>query len=240
MRHSSIAGLVVCLLSLASCGYYFVAGPLTPSNVQMEEMTVADDGGVTFTLGRLDVRLRPITDEELNRQFQSASAMGTKSTNPYTFGDTEFADGPSPSRFTVFHLNVKNYAYPKIVIDPGRVEMVADNGRQYWSLDIQQLETFYRTYAIGYRGNEYARFQERLDILRRTMMKSDAIFSGQEKEGYILFPPLHDDVHSVDILIHDATLRFDFRGEPLEQIDISYSFERQVEKRYGGEPVEGA
>ena len=240
MSLAKIAGLVSSFLVLASCGYYYVAGPLTPSPGQMEAMTVADDGGVTFSLGRLDIRMRPLTDDELNRQFPSLSAAGSKSTNPYTFGDTEFADGPSPNRFTVFHVSVKNYAYPKIVIDPGRIEMVASNNRQYWSLNIQQLETYYRTYAIGYRGNEYARYQERLDILRRTMLNADAIFSGQESEGFIVFPPLHDDVTEIEVHIHDATLRFDFRGEPVEQIDITYNYEREVDKKFGGETASGA
>ncbi|MEE2659260.1 MAG: hypothetical protein VX733_12195 [Candidatus Latescibacterota bacterium] len=228
-----LVGLV--LTSAWGCSYHYVAGPLRPTETQGTEMTIADDGGVTFTQGRLEVRLRPVTADELNRQFAAVSATGQKSTNPYTYGDTEFWDGMDHTRFTVFQLSVKNYEHPKVQIDPVRVELLASNSRQYWSLNLQQLDTYYRAYAIGYRGNEYSRYQDRVDLLRRTMFNSDPVFSGQETEGFIVFPALHSDVESVQLIIHDASLRFDFRNEPLEQIDISYAFEREIGKTYWGQ-----
>lgn len=240
IRWASGCMLIALVSGCGGLGYYYIGGPLLPISEQQPDMTVADDRGVTYALGRLEVRLRPVTEDELNRQFASVSGSGQKSTNPYTFGDTEFDDGPSPSRFTVFHLSVKNYAYPKVVVDPARVELVTTNRRQYWSLNLQQLETYHRTYAIGFRGNEYERYQERLDLLRRTMFKSDAIFSGQESEGFVLFPSLHDDVTGVEVIIHDAALRFDFHGEPVESIDIPYAFERTVDKIFGAMPNRGA
>jgi hypothetical protein len=196
-------------------------------------MVVADDGSVTFAQGRFEVKLRPVTDAELNRQFASHSESGPKSTNPFTYGDTEFSESDgSGKRFSVFHISVKNYAYPKVRIDPARTQLRAEIGRQYWTLSPEQLQSYFRIYVTGFRGNEYARHKERIDLLNRTLFRSEDIFSGQEAEGYLVFPALHHDVAKIEVLIHDAVLRFDYRGEPEETIDISYRFERDVGRVY--------
>ena len=86
---------VVCL-SFCSCGYYHYAGPLKPLDEQGVALAVADDGSVTFTQDRFEVRLRYVTDRELNRQFTAYSKAGPKSTNPFTYGDTEFEAAERP------------------------------------------------------------------------------------------------------------------------------------------------
>ena len=221
------------LLFGSGCGYTYYASPLRPADGQEEAVTVADDGSVTYAQGRLEVRLRPLTDEELNRQFASHSRSGPESTNPFTFGDAELGEGgEGQPRFTVFHLNVKNYAFPRVQIDPTQIRLAADNGREYWTLDVRQLENYYRVYVLGYRGNEYDRHQERLDLARGNMFRQEVIFSGQEVEGYIVFPVLHPDVSQVEVTIYDTVLRFDYRNEPVETVDIRYRFERDVGRLY--------
>ena len=230
----------VCLVTVLAmglgaygCGYHHYATPLRPVDEQGAAMTVADDGSVTFTQDRLEVRLTPLTDEQLNRQFASQSNDGPRSTNPYTYGNTEFWEGAKKrSRFTVFRLAVKNYAYPKVKIDPAKIVLRAQNNREYWSLNLQQLDTYYRAYAIGYRGNEYARYQARVDLLRRTMFKNEEIFSGQEVEGFVVFEALHPDVSQIEVVVQDCVLRFDYRNEPIEDVDIPYSFVRDIGKEY--------
>ena len=226
--------LLACFAVLAGgCGYYYYAGPLQPAPGQESAMSVADDGSVVFTQDRLEVTLKPMSDEEMNRQFASHSVAGAKSTNPYTFGDTEFWEGEKErSRFTVFRLSVKNYAYPKVKIDPAKIVIQTENNREYWSLSLQQLDTYYRAYAIGYRGNEYSRYQERLDLLRRTMFKNEEVFSGQEAEGFLVFPNLHPDVDDIRVVMHDVVLRFDFRNEPVETVGINYAFRRDIGRIY--------
>ncbi len=234
-RPPSTAPLKAAALALlaASCGYHHFAGPLEPAGEQGPSHVVADDGSVTFVQGRLEIMLRPLSDGELNRQFAPQSGSGPQSTNPYTFGDTRFSRGnPERQRFTVFVLSVKNYAYPKVLIDPARVELKADNGRQYWSLSVDQLDNYYRIYATGYRGNEYGRYKERLDLLRRTMFQNEHVFSGQDSEGLLVFPALHPDVRRVEAVVHGAVLRFDYRDEPVESVDVSYHFHRDVGRRY--------
>ena len=220
-------------LGIQGCGYNYYTGPLQPGEQQAAAMSVADDGTITFAQDRFEVRLKPMTDEELNRQFVNNSQDGPKSTNPYTFGNTVFyGTDQEKQRFTVFRVSVKNYAYPKVKIDPSKIVVKASNRREYWSLSFEQLDTYYRAYAIGYRGNEYARYQERRDLLRRTMLKNEEIFSGQEAEGFVVFPALHPDVSDVEVQFLDVVLRFDFRNEPVETINIPYNFVRDIGKIY--------
>ncbi len=227
-----MATMVACL-ALGACAYQPFAGPLLPRGEQSQGMTVHDDGSVVFQLDRFEVTLRPMTDDELNRNFATASEGETQSTNAYTFGDTRFAGLDSTrQRFTVFHATVKNYSYPKVMVDPARTVLVAGNGRKYRSLSLAQLQNYYRGYALGYRGNEYSRLRERLDLLRRTMLTDDVVFSGQETEGYLVFPVLHDDVTDLQLVLEDVVLRFDFLGEPSESIQLAYAFDRETGRLY--------
>ncbi len=221
------------VVGLLSCAYRPFTGPLVPLNKQAPLMTVHDDGSVVYQLDRFEVTVRPMTDAELNRQFVEASSNGSHSTNAYTYGDLQF-DGPDStrSRFAVFHVAVKNYSYPKVQVDPARAVLEAGNKREYYSLSLAQLENYFRAYARGYEGNEYARHRERLDLLRRTLLKPDVVFSGQEAEGYIVFPVLHADVEDVRLILEDVVLRFDYRDEPSETTQITYAFERLTGRQY--------
>ena len=88
--------------ALSGCGYNYYTGPLRPDDQQATSMTVADDGTVTFVQDRFEVHLKPMTDEELNRQFFNNSQAGPKSTNPYTFGKSVFwASNKEKQRFAV-------------------------------------------------------------------------------------------------------------------------------------------
>ena len=231
MRTPVLGFLLLCLAS--GCGYHHYAGPLEPTGEQGSSLDVADDGSVTYAKGRLEVVMRPLSAEELNRQFAAHSRAGAKSTNPYTFGDTEFFVGRKDrQRFTVFNLSIRNYEYPKVLIEPERVRMVAGNGRHYWSLNVEQLENYYRVYAVGYRGNAYKRYRMRIDVMMNSMAQPKPVFNGQETEGFVVFPALHADVSEVEVVIDDAMLRFDYRDEPVETVDISYRFRRDVGRRH--------
>lgn len=238
MSLSCLAGCLAFWL-LTGCGYHHYAGPLHPGSEQAAAMDIADDGSITYVQGRLEVRLRPVTDDELNRQFASQSVGGPKATNPYTYGDTEFYDGlEKRQRFTVFSLNVKNYEYPKVKVDPRRVQLLASNRREYWSLSTQQMDNYFRAYAQGYRGNEYSRYRERRDLVQRTSFAEQDIFSGQEAEGLLAFPSLHADVDHVKLVIRDLVVRFDYRNEPIESVDLTYDFQRDIGRLYPDGTVE--
>lgn len=228
--------LCTCLLILVAsgCGRYF-PGPLQPRPraEQGEHMVVHDDGSVAYVFERLDIALRPMTDAELNRSFATKSDAGAQSTNPFTFGDwTPPGESFTPQRFTVFLLRVKNYAYPKVKIDPARIELQSSSARLYKPLTFLEISEYYRAYALAWAGNYYARMREREDLLRLHLYADKMIFSGQEYEGFIVFPPMPPDVTELSIRVSDVAVRFNYADEPVETLDLTYGFQRDVFRGY--------
>lgn len=233
-------GKVLGIILLAwGCAYRFQAGLLYPATEQSERMQVADDGTITYVYQRLEVGLRPMSDEELNREFASYSQAGRESLNPYTYGNWKpRAEEVPPPRFTVFRLSVKNYTYPKIHLDPDQMSLTTQNGRLYFPLTFEYLKEYYAPYNVGWMGVSTKDYKERKDLLKRTLYpKDEFVFSGQERVGYVVFPLLSDDVEQIQVAIADLSLRFDAWNKPVEITDLSYQFQREVIRRDRG-PLE--
>jgi hypothetical protein len=229
---------------LAGCGhrlgYRHLAGPITPA-IQASDgrYVIADDGSVTYLQDRLEIALQPMTAEMLDRQFPDHSKRpdGFQGANPhevvgnpYTYGEwiPPGADA-APDRFTVFLLRIKNYEYPKVLAEPASISLEAGNGRHYPALSFPTLVDYHRVYALGFAGNTYHAFEERKSLLQRTLYpESDQVFSGQETQGYVVFAPLDRDVGGFKVWVRDVVLRFDYRGEPAERIDIPFDFARDL------------
>lgn len=242
-----VPAAMILSMILTGCSFKYYAEPLKPLDeaAQGESKTVLDDGSVVFTKARLEVRIRPMLEEELNRQFAGATERGT---NPYTFGTSKvFRSNETPQRFTVFRIGIKNYEYPKVHLDPTKVYITTSSGRKYFALSYEQLNNYYRGYSLGgtggqssgsssvsgdRRGNERQQWLERTDLLKRSMLPDEATFSGQEKDGYIVFRPLASEVSDITVNIPDFEVRFDYKGEPIETIDIDAQFGREVGKVY--------
>lgn len=137
----------------------------------------------------------------------------------------------------MFLLGIKNYQYPKVRLD-GEVVVEADNGRRYHDLAERQLDRYFRAYAIGYRGNEYGVYKGRRAVLESTMFPRAEIFSGQEREGFVLFEPLHGDVSGMTVVVENLVVRFDYRGEPVESMAARFRFERDLGRQYPDGTVE--
>lgn len=236
-KRTLIAIVLMAGLTPFGCGYKYYAGDLGPVTEQQQSGTrIEDDGSVIFTKDRLEIAIRAVTDAELNRQFAGMSTKGTESENPYTYGDWEDPKtGEKPSRFTVFFLKVKNYAYPKVFLDPSLIVLTSDNGREYRAMTIEDLDDYFLTYATGFAGNLYALYDARVDVLTRTLFKDEMIFSGREQEGYLVFPTLHWDVSKVRLQVPDVVLRYDFRDEPVETESLEYAFSREIGRFYPNE-----
>ena len=221
-------------------GYRHFAGPIQPHPEAGSDLfTIGDDRSITFEKGRLEITLLPLTAEMLNRQFATSSQTAegfprpnpfSGANNPYTYGDWKPPEEEEPpARFTVFLLKVKNYAYPMVRVNPANIAISAPNGRRYETLSLWTLSEYYRPYAVAYSGNARSSFQERTDLLRQTLFpEEEKIFSGQENKGYVVFPILDPDVEAFTVWIRDVAVRFDFRGNPVEEIDIPYRFQREV------------
>ena len=234
---------LLALLMVSGCSHRYYAEDLKSLSEadQGANTTVADDGTVTFTQGRLEISLRPMTDEELNRQFADYSSEGADSRNPYTFGNsTYFRSGETPQRFTVFRVSVSNYEYPKVYLDPTKVVITTSNGRKYYALTLDMLEIYYRRYILGGSGGNapgvdgiaYNVWNERDAILRRTLFANEQLFSAQERVGYLVFKPLAMDVDKLSVHVSDVVIRFDYQGDPAESIDIEMHFEREIGRIY--------
>ncbi|MEW6755123.1 MAG: hypothetical protein AB1505_29695 [Candidatus Latescibacterota bacterium] len=232
MIRAFVVGLAT--LGLAGgCGRYF-AGPIRPvSEAGQQGMEVRDDGSVVYVKERLEIGVRPMTDAELNRQFAAQSSKGLESTNPYTYANSvPMGEDHTPQRFTVFELRAKNYSFPKVMVDVQEARISTANGRRYDALGLATLDVYYRAPAVAYSGNTYHRYRERSDLLRRTMWANEFLFSGQERVGYLVFPVLADDVTAFAVQVPRVGLRFDYRDVPVEEVDLGFSFERQVYKGY--------
>ena len=71
-------------------------------------------------------------------------------------------------------------------------------------------------------------FEATTDLLKRTVYPPDMVFSGQESIGYIVFPVLHRDVSNFTINVPDMAVRFDYKGDPVETIDLAFKFQREI------------
>ena len=54
------------------------------------------------------------------------------------------------------------------------------------------------------------------------------VFSGNEEQGYLVFPVLDDDVDEIEVHIQNIALRFDYTDAPVESIDLSFAFQRDI------------
>ena len=235
--------LLCTLLLFAGCSHRYYAEDLKPVSEaqQGENKTVADDGTVAYKQARLEISLRPMTDEELNRQFSAYSSEGADSRNPYTFGNsTYFRTGETPQRFTVFRAFVSNYEYPKVYLDPTQVYITTSNGRKYYALTREQISIYYRRYVQGgtggndpgVSGNAHSVCEERDGIMRRSMFVNEQVFSAQESEGFLVFEPLAPDVDELTVHIPDVIVRYDYKGDPVEDVDVEMSFKRKIGRVY--------
>jgi len=103
---------------------------------------------------------------------------------------------------TVFRLKVSNYQYPKVRIDPASIVLRSADGREWRSL---APALFDRTYPLP---------------------EANDVFSGQEASGYVWFKALDADVRDIQVTVKDVVLRFNFRGEPVQTVDVTYRFGR--------------
>ena len=134
----------------------------------------------------------------------------------------------TPERFTVVLLKVKNYEYPKVFINPTALVITTSNNRVYNALDGGQLEDYFSPYLRAYAGNQRQQFEETTDLLRSTVYPPDMVFSGQESTGYIVFPVLHRGREQLHRQRADMAVRFDYKGEPVETLDLAFKFQREI------------
>jgi hypothetical protein len=234
LNRGSRVVLVLCgTLLVVSCateiGLRRFAEMSVPTSQQASGMVVEDDGTVVYVQDRLEISVRVLGEEFLNRQFPSQSNSGAESTNPYTYGDWRpWGEDTAPMRFTVLLVKVKNYAYPKVLLDPANMWITTPSGREYSAFEPGLLEDQFNPYLGSYSGHNHRRYREITGILNETLLKPEYVFSGQEGEGYVVFPALHNDVEAYSVHLADLAIRFDYKSDPVETVNLVYSFGRKV------------
>ena len=73
-------------------------------------------------------------------------------------------------------------------------------------------------------------------MLGRTLFQEQIVFSGQEAEGFVVFPSLAPDVTEFSVHIRDIALRYNYRNEPVETKDLTFHFQRAVFKGFQPPP----
>ena len=51
-----------------------------------------------------------------------------------------------------------------------------------------------------------------------------------DTEGYVVFSKIHDDVSAITVRIPEFGLRYNYRNEPVETVDLSFRFKRDIQK----------
>ena len=111
------------------------------------------------------------------------------------------------------------------------VTIESANGRHYYPWGTYDVEEYFRRFPLAFNGLGYLRFDERRDIYNRAKYPDDEFcFSGQEVEGYVIFSKIHDDVAEIVFHIPEFGLRYNFRNEPLETIDLQFRFKRDIQR----------
>ncbi len=238
MHKSTLAGLAVlalveCSVTLPKINY---SSTLSASMEAPSEDIELGEAGVTYAIEGLRVHVEPLNEEQLNALFPEDSKRERFSTNPYTHGNwVDPLRGYTPVRFTVFRVTVTNDIYAKVLLDPLKAIVTTDRGEVLNSYGIpswsphNSFERYYRALR-GQSGNEFYRFDLRMGNVRSTAYLEDQlVFKGESYDGLIAFDPLAEDVKQVRLVLQDFVLRFDASGQPLEAVDITMDFDRDLQ-----------
>ena len=91
--------------------------------------------------------------------------------------------------------------------------------------------TYFRRFPLAFNGLGWVRYDARKDLYSNTKYPDDDFcFSGQEVEGYVVFSKIHDDVSEIAVEIPEFGLRYNFRNEPIETINLRFRFKRDIKK----------
>ena len=215
---------------------------LVPIAEELEEgYTLEGSDTVVYQRQGMKITVQFVSDEALNAAFPKHSDKGEASTNPYTYGNWVDPDlGYTPNRFTVFKVTVHNYTLPKINLNPSQALLVSDRGDQLYAYvreakEVGRLsfEDYYRE-RMGSSGVEQARYDERMGLVRQTLYVDGKVFKGDMKEGFLAFDPLDPKVKKVQLILRDFVLRYDANDWPTELIDLTFPFDRHIEKETSG------
>ncbi len=237
-----LAGVLLCGcagLIPPRLGYQVRMAPVLPEG-RGDYSIDYQDSAVVFSKEGALIKIRPMTDDELNVQYPPL--FDGRHVNPYTSSARDPLKGYIAPRFTVFQVTVINMTYAKIELDPAKVELITDAGEDFRYYDAgreganplggNSFAKYYKT-ELGISGNEKELSLERMGIVYKTIFhRSRPVFRDDKRTGMIVFDPLTEDVRAINLRINDFVLSFDANNNPQQTIDIEFSFkvDQQVVK----------
>jgi hypothetical protein len=123
-------------------------------------------------------------------------------------------------------------------LDPTEAVLITDLGETYHSYTVSiaaakfgnSFENYYKS-ILGQSGNEYYRYEMRLGMVRgKNYGLDEMIFRGDSYSGLIAFEPLRPEVKRVQLKLNDIVYRFDAFNRPADVSNISFNFDRKVDK----------
>lgn len=220
------ASLAACIALTPIRSKYRVA--LTPVESAERYQIDQTDGGAVFVKEGLRLKVRQLTDEELNAQYPDPS-------NPFTYRDQVDADlGYVPQRFTVFQIWLNNPTFDKVLLQPHNAVLRTDRGavmRPYQLTraeafgDVRNFETYWLSKGVQ-SGNIQKLYLERMGVLRGAIYHRDSfVFKGNSYTGRIVFDPLPQDVEQVTLKLQDFVLDFGIYDKPEQQVELNFIFD---------------
>lgn len=190
------------------------------------------DSSTVFSKEGLLIRVRYLTDAELNERFPPL--FDGRQVNPYTREEKDPELGYVLPRFTVFELTITNNTYAKVELDPARAVMISagetyryyDPGREGAVVLGGNSFTKYYKMELGTSGNEREINLERMGIIYKTVYhRGRPIFRGDTRSGLLVFDPLPEENDELLLSIREFVLSFDASDNPEETIDVEFRFD---------------
>ena len=199
-----------------------------------------DTGAVVYNIGGSSIEIQYMLEDGLNEMFPEESAQGFYSTNPYTYGNWIDPDlGYTPNRFTVFAVTIINRSFAKMKLDPTEATLITDLGEVYRSYTVSiaaakygnSFENYYKS-LLGQSGNEFYRYEMRLGMVRgKNYGLDEMIFRGDSYTGLLTFNNLRPEVKRTKLVLNDVVYRFDAFNRPADVVDVSFNFDRKIDKQ---------
>ncbi|MEW6754295.1 MAG: hypothetical protein AB1505_25425 [Candidatus Latescibacterota bacterium] len=204
------------------------------------------DSSVTFSKEGAQIRLKHLTDDELDVMFPPL--FDGRHINPYTHYQKDPRKGYVPPRFTVFQITVSNATYAKIEFDPGRAVLITDRGEEFLYYDAgreganplggNSFTKYYKT-ELGISGNEKELSLERMGTVYKTIYhRGRPVFREDRRTGMLVFDALPENTRAVRLQIRDFVLSFDASDNPEDTVDVEFQF--HVDRRIVEVPRKGS